>query len=43
MIIIGLLLWIGVRLEAPTIFYVLLGLHTMIKLLALGVKLGEKT
>ena len=43
MIIIGLLVWIGVQLEAPAIFYILLGLNAMIKLLAFGVKLGEKT
>ena len=43
MIIIGLLVWIGVQLEAPAIFYILLGFHTMIKLLAFGIKLGEKT
>ena len=42
MIIIGLLVWIGVQLEAPAIFYILLGLHAAIKLLAFGVKLGEK-
>ena len=43
MIIIGLLVWIGVQLEAPAIFYVLLGIDAMIKILAFGVKLGEKT
>ena len=43
MIIIGLLVWIGVQLDAPTIFYVLLGINAMIKILAFGVKLGEKT
>ena len=43
MIIIGLLVWIGVRLDAPAIFYVLLGIDAMIKILAFGVKLGEKT
>ena len=42
MIIIGLLVWIGVQLEAPAIFYVLLGLHVMMKLLAFGGKLVEK-
>ena len=42
MIIIGLLVWVGVRLDAPTIFYVLLGIDAMIKILAFGVKLGEK-
>ncbi len=42
MIIIGLLVWVGVRLEAPTAFYVLLGIDAMIKILAFGVKLGEK-
>ena len=43
MIIIGLLVWIGVQLGAPAIFYILLGLNAMIKLMAFGVKLGEKT
>ena len=43
MIIISLLVWIGVRLEAPTIYYILLGIDAMIKILAFGVKLGEKT
>ena len=43
MIVIGLLVWVGVRLEAPTAFYILLGIDAMIKILAFGVKLGEKT
>ena len=43
MIIIGLLVWVGVRLEAPAAFYILLGIDAMIKILAFGVKLGEKT
>ena len=43
MIIIGLLVWIGVQLGAPAIFYVLIGIDAMIKILAFGVKLGEKT
>lgn len=43
MIIIGLLVWAGVRLDAPTIYYILLGIDAMIKILAFGVKLGEKT
>lgn len=43
MIIIGLLVWIGVRLEAPAAFYILLGIDAMIKILAFDVKLGEKT
>ena len=42
MIIIGLLVWIGVQLEAPASFYILLGLNAMIKLIAFGTKLGEK-
>lgn len=41
MIIIGLLVWVGVRLEAPTAFYILLGIDAMIKILAFGMKLGE--
>ena len=43
MIIIGLLVWVGVRLDAPTIYYILLGIDAMVKILAFGVKLGEKT
>ena len=43
MIIIGLLVWIGVRLEAPAAFYILLGIDAMSMILAFGVKLGEKT
>ena len=43
MIIIGLLVWVGIRLEAPAAFYILLGIDAMIKILAFGVKLGEKT
>ena len=43
MILIGLLVWVGVRLEAPTIYYILIGIDAMIKILAFGVKLGEKT
>ena len=43
MIVIGLLVWIGVRLDAPAAFYILLGIAAMIKILAFGVKLGEKT
>ena len=43
MIVIGLLVWVGVRLDAPTIYYILLGIDAMIKILAFGVKLGEKT
>ena len=43
MIIIACLIWVGVQLEAPAIFYILLGLHATIKLLAFGVKLGEKS
>ena len=42
MIIIGLLVWVGVRLEAPTAFYILPGIDAMIKILTVGVKLGEK-
>lgn len=43
MIIIGLLVWVGVRLGAPATFYILLGIDAVIKILAFGVKLGEKT
>lgn len=42
MIIIGLLVWIGVRLDAPAAFYILLGIDAIFKILAFGVKLGEK-
>lgn len=43
MIIIGLLVWVGVQLGAPVIFYILLGIDAVIKILAFGMKLGEKT
>ena len=43
MILISLLVWVGIRLEAPAAFYILLGIDAMIKILAFGVKLGEKT
>ena len=43
MIIIACLIWVGVQLGAPAIFYILLGLHATIKLLAFGGKLVEKT
>ena len=43
MIVIGLLVWVGVQLGAPATFYILLGIDAMIKILAFGVKLGEKT
>ena len=42
MIIIGLLVWVGVRLDAPTAFYILLGIDAVIKIRAFGMKLGEK-
>lgn len=42
MIIIGLLVWVGVRLDAPATFYILLGIDAVIKILAFGMKLGEK-
>lgn len=42
MITIGLLVWVGVRLGAPAIFYILLGIDAMFKILAFGFKLGEK-
>lgn len=41
MIIIGLLVWVGVRLGAPATFYILLGIDAVIKILAFGMKLGE--
>ena len=43
MIIIACLIWVGVQLGAPTPFYILLGIDAVIKILAFGVKLGEKT
>ena len=43
MIVIGLLVWVGVQLGAPATFYILLGIDAMIKILAFGMKLGEKT
>ena len=42
MIIIACLIWVGVQLGAPAAFYILLGIDDVIKILALGVKLGEK-
>ena len=42
MIIIGLLVWVGVQLEAPAAFYILLSIDAIFKILALGVKSGEK-
>lgn len=42
MIIIACLIWVGVQLGAPTSFYILLSIDAIFKILALGVKLGEK-
>ena len=42
MIVIGLLVWVGIKLGAPAAFYILLGIDAVIKILAFGVKLGEK-
>lgn len=42
MIIIGLLVWVGIQLGAPATFYILLGIDAVIKILAFGMKLGEK-
>ena len=42
MIIIGLLVWVGVRLDAPAAFYILLSIDAIFKILAFGMKLGEK-
>lgn len=42
MIIIACLIWVGVQLEAPAAFYILLSIDAIFKILALGVKLGEK-
>lgn len=43
MIIIACLIWVGVQLGAPATFYILLGIDALFKILALGIKLGEKT
>lgn len=42
MILISLLVWVGIRLGAPAAFYILLGIDAIFKILAFGVKLGEK-
>ena len=42
MIIIACLIWIGIQLGAPAAFYILLSIDAIFKILALGVKLGEK-
>ena len=42
MILISLLVWVGIRLGVPAAFYILLGIDAVIKILAFGVKLGEK-
>lgn len=36
------LVWVGVQLEAPTWFYILLGFAAMCRLLKIGIDLGEK-
>ena len=42
MIVIVCLIWVGVQLGAPAAFYILLGIDALFKILALGIKLGEK-
>ena len=42
MIIIVCLIWIGVQLGAPAAFYILLSIDAIFRILALGIKLGEK-
>lgn len=42
MIIIACLIWVGVQIGAPAAFYILLGIEALFKILALGIKLGEK-
>ena len=42
MILISLLVWVGIQLGAPAAFYILLGIDALFKILALGIKLGEK-
>ena len=42
MITIGLLVWVGIRLNAPALFYVLLGISAMFKLLSWGIALGKE-
>ena len=41
MITIGLLVWVGVQLNAPALFYVLLGISAMFKLLSWDISLGK--
>ena len=42
MIIIACLIWVGIQLGAPAAFSILLGIDALFKILALGIKLGEK-
>ena len=42
MMIIACLIWVGVQPGAPASFYILLSIDAIFKILALGVKLGEK-
>lgn len=42
MIIIACLIWVGIQLGAPAAFYILLGIDALFKILALGIRLGEK-
>ena len=42
MIIIACLICVGIQLGAPAAFYILLGIDALFKILALGIKLGEK-
>lgn len=41
MITIGLLVWVGVQLNAPALFYVLLGISAMFELLSWDISLGK--
>ena len=42
MIIIACLIWVGIQLGAPATFYILLSIDALFKILAFGIKLGEK-
>ena len=42
MIIIACLIWVGIQPGAPAAFYIPLSIDAIFKILALGVKLGEK-
>ena len=41
MISLACLIWIGLQLNAPTWYFMILGIGLLIKILDLGIKLGE--